>query len=74
MRKVRDDAMEPTPPPQNRFDRIERACSRFEAAWREESGPRIEDFLDEVTEEERPELLRELLASTWSSTAAGARS
>jgi Flp pilus assembly protein TadD/tRNA A-37 threonylcarbamoyl transferase component Bud32 len=41
--------------------RLDAACDRFEAAWREGRRPRIEDFLGEVAERERTELLRLLL-------------
>jgi serine/threonine protein kinase/WD40 repeat protein/tetratricopeptide (TPR) repeat protein len=45
--------------------RIDQACDRFEAAWKSagSSGarPRIEDALQEVSEEDRPRVLRELL-------------
>jgi serine/threonine protein kinase len=41
--------------------RIDAACDRFEAAWREGRNPRIEDLLDAVAGPERPALLRELI-------------
>ena len=46
--------------------RLDKACDRFEAAWRNAPAggqrPRIEDFLDTVPEPERPALTRELIA------------
>jgi serine/threonine protein kinase len=41
--------------------RLDAACDRFEAAWKEGRRPRIEDFLGEAAEAERTELLRALL-------------
>jgi hypothetical protein len=50
-----------TPPP----DRIDAACHRFEAAWKDAMTggirPRIEDYLAGVPEAQRAELLRELV-------------
>jgi hypothetical protein len=42
--------------------RLDPVCDRFERAWKEGGRPRLEDFLPEVREEDRPVLLRELLA------------
>jgi serine/threonine-protein kinase len=41
--------------------RLDAACDRFEATWRQGRRPRIEDALDELPEPERLELLRALL-------------
>jgi serine/threonine protein kinase len=41
--------------------RVDQACLRFEAAWREGGRPRIEDYLDDATGTEREALLRELI-------------
>jgi serine/threonine protein kinase/formylglycine-generating enzyme required for sulfatase activity len=41
--------------------RVDARCRRFEAEWRAGRVPRIEDFLEEVPDPERPALLRELL-------------
>jgi len=41
--------------------RLDRICDRFESAGRAGRRPRIEDFLGEIPEPERPALLRELL-------------
>jgi serine/threonine-protein kinase len=41
--------------------RAERACDRFEAAWKAGQRPRVEDHLAGVPESERPALLRELI-------------
>jgi eukaryotic-like serine/threonine-protein kinase len=41
--------------------RLDAACDRFEAAWKEGRRPRIEDFLGEATESEQPQWLRALL-------------
>lgn len=40
--------------------RIHRIAGRFEEAWRSGMDPRIHDYLSEVDESDRPELLREL--------------
>jgi hypothetical protein len=42
--------------------RVDAACRRFEAAWREGARPRLEDYLAEGPEPARPALLAELLA------------
>ena len=47
--------------PLSQFERVVATCDRFEAAWRAGQRPRVEDFLGEVPETERPELLCELL-------------
>jgi len=47
---------------QTKAVRLEGTCTRFEAAWKAGQGPRIEDFLDDVPQEDRSEVLRELLA------------
>lgn len=44
-----------------RARRINRLCDQFEAAWAEEQKPGIEDFLSQVPEADRDELLRELV-------------
>src|SRR5690348_13033228 len=54
------DAMGPTAAEAGRA--VDRACDRFEAAWRSGSRPRIEEFLAEVPDQARPRLLRELIA------------
>jgi WD40 repeat protein len=41
--------------------RIEQACTRFEAAWKAGQRPALGEFLRDTTEPERSELLRELL-------------
>ena len=38
-------------------ERIDEACDRFEAAWRDGSPPQIEDYLAEALEADRPALL-----------------
>jgi eukaryotic-like serine/threonine-protein kinase len=42
--------------------RIDAACDRFEADWRSGRAPRIEDFLVDAEEADRPALLGELMA------------
>lgn len=42
-------------------DVIDRISSQFEQAWRAGQQPQIEDFVGEATEEQRSQLLRELL-------------
>jgi hypothetical protein len=41
--------------------RVDEACDRFEAAWRNGQEPRIETYLESFAEPERPALFRELL-------------
>jgi tetratricopeptide (TPR) repeat protein len=41
---------------------IDEVCRRFEAAWREERQPRIDDYLDDVLDEWHPALRAELSA------------
>ncbi|QEH33202.1 Serine/threonine-protein kinase PknB [Aquisphaera giovannonii] len=43
--------------------RVDRACDLFEAAWREGTRPRIEDYLEAVPEPDRSTFLGQLLAS-----------
>jgi WD40 repeat protein/serine/threonine protein kinase len=40
---------------------IDQICDRFEAAWKTDQPPRIEDYLAETAEAQRSALLRELL-------------
>jgi tetratricopeptide (TPR) repeat protein len=49
------------PLPPDLAERIDSVCDRFEADWQAGSRPRLEDFLSQVEETERPALLRELL-------------
>src|SRR5262245_13638077 len=53
-----DETLSPT-----QGQRVDRACDRFEAAWREGRQPRIESYLEEFAEAgpEQTALLRELL-------------
>src|SRR4051794_24828067 len=48
--------------PDSSTDRIDAACDRFEAAWREGRDPRIEQWVGAAPEPDRPALLRELIA------------
>src|SRR5262249_61229795 len=41
--------------------RLDPVCDRFESEWLAGSRPRLEDFLPQVAEPDRPALLRELL-------------
>jgi hypothetical protein len=43
-------------------ERIDEVCDRFEAAWRAGQAPRIDDYLDQTQELDRPALRDELLA------------
>jgi serine/threonine protein kinase len=43
-------------------ERVDEACDRFEKAWKDGLGPRIEEYLAEVPEPDRVPLFRELLA------------
>jgi hypothetical protein len=57
----------PRPPggeslPLSRAQRVDAACVRFEAAWQAGQQPAVEAYLGGVREEDRPALLRELLA------------
>src|SRR5437899_498221 len=47
--------------PSTQVRRIDEACLRFEAAWRAEQHPSIEEYLLAVPEPERGPLLHELL-------------
>ncbi len=47
--------------PTGDWGRIDEAAMRFERAWKDGSRPRIEDYLIEVDEPQRPRLLDELL-------------
>jgi hypothetical protein len=42
-------------------ERIDQTCDRFEAAWMAGERPRIEDYIAEFSEAERPLLLDDLL-------------
>ena len=46
-------------------DRIDQVCLRFENARKEGGSPRVDDYLQDVGEAERPALLRELLFLDW---------
>jgi serine/threonine protein kinase len=48
--------------PPSGLRRVDELCERFEAAWRAGQRPRMEDYLGDVPEPERSELLRELLS------------
>src|SRR5438552_15739656 len=48
--------------PPGQAGRLDPVCDRFEEAWRAGGSPRLEDFLLEAAEADRPALLRELLA------------
>ncbi len=48
--------------PLSQLERVVGTCDRFEAAWQAGRRPRIEDYLGDLPEPERPALLRELLA------------
>src|SRR5215831_9418728 len=54
----------PTLPPEVGL-RLDEVCDRFEDAWKaagqEEQPPRIEDYLEGVSEAERPVFVRELV-------------
>src|SRR5687768_2667816 len=41
---------------------IDRLCTRFEAAWRNEENPSLETYLGEVPPEQQAAVLTELLA------------
>jgi eukaryotic-like serine/threonine-protein kinase len=53
---------EPETSTQSPWGRIDAACDRFEIEYRAGRSPRIEDYLNEVAEVDRPALLRELVA------------
>src|SRR5262249_29409563 len=46
-------------------ERIDQVCLRFENAWKEGKSPRVDDYLQDAEESERPVLLRELLFLDW---------
>jgi WD40 repeat protein/tRNA A-37 threonylcarbamoyl transferase component Bud32 len=60
---VTDDALAPGRGslPLTLAGRVDRACDRYEAEWKAGRRPRIESFLPDAPEPERPALLRELL-------------
>lgn len=43
--------------------RIDEVCGRFEASWTTGDQPRIEVYLEQLPESDRPDLLRDLLAN-----------
>jgi hypothetical protein len=51
-----------TPPSVDPRRAVDRACDRFESAWRAGVRPRIEEFFAAVPDAARQELLRELIA------------
>src|SRR5262245_9455174 len=58
---VKDEASTPASLPLTLAGWIDRACDRYEAEWKAGRRPRIEAYLADVPELERPALLRELL-------------
>jgi serine/threonine protein kinase len=48
--------------PHEQLLRIDQICSRFELAWQNETPPAIEDVLKDALPEDRPFVLRELIA------------
>jgi serine/threonine protein kinase len=48
--------------PHEQLLRIDQICSRFELAWHNETPPAIEDVLKDALPEDRPFVLRELIA------------
>jgi len=48
-------------PPASVVQKIDSICDRFEAEWQARIGPRAEDYLAQIAERARPELLRQLL-------------
>ena len=48
--------------PLSQIERVVATCDRFEAAWRAGQRPRVEDYLGDLPDPDRPALLRELLA------------
>ena len=48
--------------PLSQIERLVATCDRFEAAWRAGQRPRVEDYLGDLPDPDRPALLRELLA------------
>jgi serine/threonine protein kinase/formylglycine-generating enzyme required for sulfatase activity len=55
-----DHSVMPTPTP-TRLERVIRVCEEFEAAWKSPHRAQIEGYLDEIDEQERVPLLRELI-------------
>ncbi len=55
--QLNDDSLTPA-----ELEQVIAVCERFEGAWRQDHGRRIEDYQDEVPDALRPRLLRELLA------------
>ena len=52
--------------PLSDLQEIDRLCDSFEAAWQAGLKPRIEQYLNATTLEERTHLFRELLGARWS--------
>ena len=44
-----------------RLEKIDQVCDRFESAWRSGEHPRIEDYLGQVAEDQRGDLVKYLL-------------
>src|SRR5437867_3599916 len=44
-------------------EQLDKICDAFEQAWRGRAQPRIEDFISQVGERLRDDLLRELIAA-----------
>ena len=58
----RGETMGPGLPSVTQAEELDRACDRFEAAWRAGERPRIEDHLEGIAEPLRPALAGELIA------------
>ncbi len=56
---------EPTHPFPSVMGQIDEICDRFESDWRQAKNPRLEDYLEQVSLETRPSLLRHLLLVEW---------
>lgn len=51
--------------PEHAFNRIDTVCDEFEAAWKSNKNPRIEDYLEKVDSSFRSRVFTELLLSEW---------
>jgi hypothetical protein len=58
---IDDGTPEGTPPTPGPLETAEELAARFEEEWRAARGPRVEDFLPEPDDPNRPRVLRELV-------------
>jgi hypothetical protein len=54
-------ALDPEPVSESLARLVDQVCNRFEAAWKADTPPRLEDFLGDIPGPERAAVLRELI-------------